>query len=578
MRLDRERVHVLENGAEVSNFSLLPASQAGARQFGVVLVIDASRSMRGAPIRRATAAAREFVAQRAPSQQIGIVSFNSRASVLLRPTTDHARIQAALADEPLLALETHVYDGVRLALDLLREAKVSSGSIVVLSDGTDTGSTATREEVVAAARAAHVRVFTVGLRSRQFTPSALAALALDGGGRYSEAGSAAELERIYAELGSQLASEYLLRYRSLAGPNIRVKVKVRIDGVRGAATHGYLTPRLSATPTPPYHRSLASRFWESAFSAFLITLLAASLVGLALVALFRPRNRNLRKRMAQFVSVVLPGERTRRGGLLGERVLVGAERGLERTRWWSRFKQDVELAEIRAAPLRIVVWTVLSTVLAAWLLSTVGGSSLFAVLALLVPLGVRSVIKRRVDKRRGLFTEQLPDNLQVLASALRAGHSFVGALSVVVDDAPEPTRTEFARVVADEQLGVPLDAALDSVVQRMQSRELEQVALVAALQRQTGGNSAEVLDRVTDTIRERAELRRLVKTLTVQGRMSRWIVSILPAFLLVVISAINPGYISPLFERSAGRVLLVVATLMVVAGSLVIRRIVNIKV
>jgi tight adherence protein B len=101
---------------------------------------------------------------------------------------------------------------------------------------------------------------------------------------------------------------------------------------------------------------------------------------------------------------------------------------------------------------------------------------------------------------------------------------------------------------------------------------------VAALQRETGGNTAEVLDRVTDTIRERFELRRLVKTLTAQGRMSRWIVSALPVVLLSVITLINPGYMEPLYTESLGRVLLVGAGLFIVAGSIVIGRIVNIKV
>jgi tight adherence protein B len=125
---------------------------------------------------------------------------------------------------------------------------------------------------------------------------------------------------------------------------------------------------------------------------------------------------------------------------------------------------------------------------------------------------------------------------------------------------------------------VPLQDALDEVARRMDNRDLEQVSLVAALQRETGGNTAEVLDRVTDTIRERFELRRLVKTLTAQGRMSRWIVSALPVVLLSVITLINPGYMEPLYTESLGRVLLVGAGLFIVAGSIVIGRIVNIKV
>jgi tight adherence protein B len=112
----------------------------------------------------------------------------------------------------------------------------------------------------------------------------------------------------------------------------------------------------------------------------------------------------------------------------------------------------------------------------------------------------------------------------------------------------------------------------------MESRELEQVALVAAVQRSSGGNTAEVLDRVTETIRERFELRRTVRTLTAQGRLSRWVVSILPVFLLLMITLINPKYMHVMYATAGGRIALVFATAMVISGSLVIKRIVNIKV
>src|SRR2546425_6001039 len=103
----------------------------------------------------------------------------------------------------------------------------------------------------------------------------------------------------------------------------------------------------------------------------------------------------------------------------------------------------------------------------------------------------------------------------------------------------------------------------------MDSRELEQVALVAALQRETGGNTAEVLDRVTDTIRERFELRRTVRTLTAQGRMSRWVLTLLPVFLMVMVTLINPGYMNILYSSTVGKVLLVLSGISVTTGSLV---------
>jgi tight adherence protein B len=318
------------------------------------------------------------------------------------------------------------------------------------------------------------------------------------------------------------------------------------------------------------------RFWSSAAAALLVSVLAAGLLSVALVGLLKPRTRSVRERLGEFVSVGRREEED--ASRLAGRIFTGAERSLVHLKWWPRFKHELELGRISMPAVQIVLWTVVATIFAIWLLYTLTGSKIIALFALSVPLGVRAFIRRRADRVRARFAEQLPDNLQVLASALRAGHSLVGALAVVVDDAPEPARSEFHRVIADEQLGVPLEESLLRVADRMNNRDLEQVALVATLQRRTGGNTAEVLDHVTATIRERFELRRLVRTLTAQGRLSRWIVSFLPLGLLLAILAINPNYVKPLFTHGSGRVLLAVAAVMVILGSVVIGRIVRIKV
>jgi tight adherence protein B len=574
-QLDASMVRVLENGEPVTSLTVVPASEAGSGEFGVVLVIDTSNSMAGDPIKGAMEAARMFAAQRNSRQQLAVVTFNDRTSVLLPFTADPSAIGSALEDEPPLRRETFLYDGVAKAVELLKETKMTAGSIVVLTDGTDTGSATTQEEAIAAAQNAHARVFTVGLRSRVFKPSALKAIASEGDGVYAEAGSAKDLGAVYNKLGAQLANEHLIRYRSLAGPGEDIEVQIVVEGV--TATGRYTTPALPTKPTPPYRRSLETTLWSSPLTMIVASLATALLLVGALLVLFSPRRATFRRRMAGFVSMSAPDEQARRRTLLTEKVLAGAEKSLARTAWWSRFKEELEIAEVRISAVQIVVVTVVVTAIVMWLLYALGGL-LFAPLAFFLPFIVRAVIKRKLGRRRSAFGEQLPDNLQVLSSALRAGHSFVGALSVVVDDSPPPSREEFRRVIADEQLGVPLQDALDEVARRMDNRDLEQVSLVAALQRETGGNTAEVLDRVTDTIRERFELRRLVKTLTAQGRMSRWIVSALPVVLLSVITLINPGYMEPLYTESLGRVLLVGAGLFIVAGSIVIGRIVNIKV
>lgn len=579
-QLTADRVTLRENGVLVPDFSLTPVGEATGPASGVVLVIDASKSMTGDPIRNAMAAARGFAAKRRPSQQLAVLAYNARTETVLPFTTDEGEIDGALEGTPRIAYFTRMYEAIDQAISMIQEEHLSPGSIVLLSDGQEVGSLASPAAAIAKARAAHVRVFSVGLRSRYYDAKTLGKLAAQTGGRYLEASSPKALEPIFSELGSELASEYMLRYESTADVGQRVRIAIRIKGVPGLLVSGYNIPEEAAAAAEPYRPSVGARILQSPLTMLVVALGTTLLLGFAVLTLLRPRRRTLRSRMAEFVSVrpTLPEEQPSGGGRITSRVLVGAERSLETTQWWARFKETVELAEISMPPFHIAMWTLAGTIFVSWLIVLVTGSLLFALVGLAIPWTVRSLIHRKLERKRKQFGEQLPDNLQVLASALRAGHSFVGALSVVVDDADEPSRSEFRRVVADEQLGVQLEDAIRSTVRRMDNEDLEQVALVAALQRRTGGNMAEVLERVTETIRERFELRRLIQTLTAQGRMSRWIVSALPVGLLLALSAINPGYIAPLFTTGVGKVALTVAAAMLIAGSLVIKRIVNIKV
>jgi tight adherence protein B len=590
MKLQPDAVHISENGKSVNDPLVVPVGESKKQQFGAVLVIDASTSMEGKPEKAAFSAARAFAAQRKGHEQLAVMTYNVEPTVVLPFTTDQAQVDKALSKQPPFLFGTHIYDAVVRSIRLLGDSHISVGTIVVLSDGQehkapgDTGGHETLASAAAAARGAHVRVFAVGLRSRVSKLGALKMLARDTGGRYVETKSIGELKTIYRQLGSTLASEYLLRYRSLAGPDKHITVSVSVDGLNGVATSQYQTPALAVAtkvPKPPYERRVFDRVWESRLTMTLVALIAALLIGLgAMSILSGPRRGTIRKRMAEFVSVPAAEEGSRRPtAQLTEKMLEGTESMLRGSSRWQKFKWELEIAKITMPPEQILVLTTVGSLLVLLFAKVVIGSLLVGVaLAVAIPIGVRSLLQRRLAHQRKLFAEQLPDNLQVLASALRAGHSFIGALSVVVNDAPQPAKSEFQRVVADEQLGVPIDDALHVVVERMQSRELEQVALVAALQRETGGNTAEVLDQVTDTIRERFELRRTVQTLTAQGRMSRWVLTLLPLFLLLAITLINPGYMSVMYHSTTGRVLLVLAAISVVSGSFVIKRIVNIKV
>jgi tight adherence protein B len=576
--LDSRSVRVTENGVAVAGVSVTPASAAQTGKFGVVLVLDASNSMAGRPISAAIAAARAFSARRAATQQLGLVTFNSGVRVPLPLTNDQQRITAVLDRTPRLANGTHIYSAIVTAIQMLERAGVTARSVVVLSDGADTGSSVTASGAADAARKAHVRIFTVGFRSGVFNPSALARLAEQTGGSFSETNTPAKLEGIYNFLGARLSREYLLQYQSLAGPGKDIKVKIAVNGVDQPTLVGYRTPTLPQYSVPPYKSSFSYRLWRSPLSMVAFALLCSLLIAVAVWAVLRPAPSGLRGRVAEFVSLYSPGDEPKRTGGLADSVRAGAERSFERYSLWRRFVDGLEIAEIAMSPMQIVIGTAIATALAVVLLASAFGATIFGVFGFIVPLLVYNALKNKLTKRRRLFGEQLPDSLQVVASALRAGHTIVGALAVVSNESAEPTRSEMRRVVADEQLGVPLDTALDRVARRMQSREFEQVAVVAGLQREAGGNAAEVLDRVAESVRDRIELRQLVKSLTAQGRLSRWILTLLPPGLAGIIAILDPGYLSPLVDKPLGRAILVLAGLMIVIGSVTIKRIVNVKV
>jgi tight adherence protein B len=574
--ISSSRVHISENGIGVGNFTFAPLSASGV-SYGAILAIDASDSMAGDPEAAAVAAARTFVDRRGVNQAIGVVTFNGSVQVLQTPTLDVAALHAVLAKRPTLRYGTHIFDGLSSALQLLVQHKVSAGSIVLLSDGTDVGSTTSLKKVVAAALAQHIRIFTVGLRSGAFDGAALRSIASQTGGSYAEAASAKQLRAIYSSLSSKLASEYLLQYRSSAAPSSTVEVAISLDRV-GATTSTYVAPKPS--DLPPYHRPFIRTFFLSGWSLAVLALVIMGLFAFAIrLALEASRSRVVGRVRAFSSNPEADDARTadeKREEWRKRATRARASGSSAAQGWIGKLDEQLDIGRIRMSSMTIIVLTAVATFLAVLLLATI--SPLFAILGLGTPWLTRSWIHWKVKKTRDAFADQLPPNLQVLASALRAGYTLLGAVVATVENASEPSKSELGRAITDERLGMPLEEAIRRVAKRMQSRDLEQVALLAELLRTTGGNAAEVLDVIVATVRERADIRRLVQTLTTQGRLARWILTALPIVTGLAFWALQPDIVGPAWRSTGGQLALVIAAIMVATGSIVIQRIIEIEV
>lgn len=207
----------------------------------------------------------------------------------------------------------------------------------------------------------------------------------------------------------------------------------------------------------------------------------------------------------------------------------------------------------------------------------VSGWILAALLTLATPVVARQYVKFRTGRRRAAFADQLDDSLQLLAGNLRAGHSLLRAMDTVSREAEAPTSVEFGRVINETRVGRALGECLDDTAARMASQDFTWVAQAIAIHREVGGDLAEVLDSVSNTIRERNQIRRQVKALSAEGRMSGYVLMLLPVGITGFLMLSNPAYLTKLTQSLIGWGLIVNALLMMIVGGLWLRKVVSFK-
>ena len=187
-------------------------------------------------------------------------------------------------------------------------------------------------------------------------------------------------------------------------------------------------------------------------------------------------------------------------------------------------------------------------------------------------------LKLRIHRRQRAFSNQLGDTLLMVANAMRAGFSFVQSMDMVSREMAAPMGDEFAKVMAEIRLGATIEAALENMALRIGSNDFQLMVAAVLIQRQVGGNLAQILDTIGGTVQNRIRMKREVRTLTTQGRSSGYILAALPFAMAGILSLLQPGYLQPLLENELGRMAVAGALALEVIGFLVIQRIVDIDV
>ena len=265
---------------------------------------------------------------------------------------------------------------------------------------------------------------------------------------------------------------------------------------------------------------------------------------------------------------------------------------VEQRDFGANLSRDLARADLKLKPSEfLLIWagSIVGVPLVMFLLSPflpALGNPLFLLIGILIGFFIpRFWLRRRKSGRLGAFNKQLPDTITLIANALRAGSSFLQAIELVVRESRPPISTEFSRVIREVNLGLPFDQALENMVRRVRSDDLELMATAISIQHQVGGNLAEILDSIAYTIRERIRIKGEIRTLTAQQRLSGYVVAGLPIGLAVFLFVAAPGFMDPMFDNPpailglpAGVVILMFGGFMMFLGFLAIRRIVDIEV
>jgi len=602
-RLDSSAFTASIDGQQVQDVRATPLQeQRGASgKLAVFLAVDTSGSMLdNNNIDTARSAAAKFAGQMRAGTQMGVISFANTPNVVQDLTDDAGKakdaIQALRVDDP--QGDTALYDAVVRASEQLA-GQPGQRNLFVLSDGRHEGTSTTLQQAIAAAKAAKVKVFTVGLEvpGRPQDQVALGELAEATGGETVPT-TADNVEALFGALGRNLASQYVVDLVLPPGVGSEVDFRLTVQVANGVVGE-YHDERFfvgtqaspAAVPVPAELPSApALSRLEGSQGRYVVALAGFAAILLVLLLFFGPGSsstrpyRALRQRLSPYSLTPAISDDRARVTAFGSSEWAGratamAETLVRRGNLEETFLDRLEAAGLNMRVAEFVLISLGSAFIPPLLVLILTRNFLLSVLMVLLgTVGPFLWLAVLASRRQAKFDEQLPSTLQLLSGALQAGHSLQQAVDTVVHEAGDPIAAEFQRVLTEARLGRPLEEAFEAMAKRTRSIDFEWTVMAIRLQRQVGGNLAEVLSTVSQTIRDRYSLKRQIRALSAEGRLSSLILSILPVLLFAALLVFNPLFLRPLFTTRLGIMMMAGSAVLMIFGVFWLKKITEIKV
>lgn len=594
---DTTALEITANGEAVSNLEVQPVGNS-AVPVGVVLVIDASGSMAGTPIEEARGAAISFIDQARAEDRIAVVSFADEVRVLSGFTGNKQALTQAVNGIQAEG-ETAFNDAVIQGVSLFNQPNARNllPNMIVLTDGEDTSSEATLSEALAAVEESDVRTFGVALEGSEFNPGAVEQVAASGNGLFLSTPNPEALSQLYDEISREISNTLVARFVSPISTPGEVEFAVAYQNLSSAQTFAVSGFAVTTTTQPGQTTTttlapLTTMVVQSDALLPIDTLILLGAAGLGLtlflflIILFGREDEDDPGRFAKRLQAYgRKGAKVdeEKGSLLARLPLLkrfsqAAEDEVQRRGLLSGMNSTLEQANIpMAAGEAIMAMVGLATVagiMVAIFNGLIAGLISFFIFLLVIVALIRFTGSR--EKRK--FENQLPDTLTLMSTSLRAGYSLLQATEAVSSEAQNPTAREFGRAISEARLGITVTDALNGIVERTQSQDFEWAVMAIEIQREVGGNLAEVLQTVADTMRARNRLKGEIRALTAEGRISAFVLGSLPFLMALFIWSTNRAYLQPLFDEPFGRIAIGVGLLLMAGGIFWLKKIVDIEI
>ena len=575
--------------------SLLTQSASSSAPLPVreaMLVLDTSGSMQGSRIAAAKAAALAYARAVPADVKIGLVTFSDQPVLVVAPTVSRTTLAAGL-DRVSAGGNTALYDAVLTAISAMPPKSANSERrLLILSDGEDNVSVTSLANAERTEQADGVGVDMVGIEVSPQQQAVMRQLTAYGNGAVLPASGLGELTSAFIRAAATFTRSISVSAplpSSLAGHTVKLTASFTVAGQPLTVTSSVAVPAAQTT-TPTASNAATTAHAATPAKAriplVLVALCFAGLLGIGLLVLGTAKPKPASQARLNLLDDYswAPQQPRAAGasqdGAVTSAALAVADRLLRSDRARARVVSSLERAGMRIRPQE---WLLLrmSVVAAAIALCTMlsGSFPLSIVLGTVVGLLLTSLYVRiKADRRTRAFAEQLPDVLQMVASSLRSGFSLAQAFDGMVQEGSQPAAGEFGRALAESRLGIDLEDALDAVAARMDSRDLAWVVMAVRISRDVGGNLAEVLLTTVGTIRERATLKRQIRALSAEGRLSAYVLIALPILIGTFFAVFRPTYLRPLYTEAYGVIMLIVAVFGMLLGSWWMARVVKVEV